>query len=37
MVFFILFPAKEDNYFDRKLTKLVQTYCDTVYDLPTKN
>ena len=37
MVFFILYPAKEDNYFDRKLTKLVQTYCEVVYDVPKKN
>ena len=37
MVFFVLFPAQEDNYLDRKITKLVQTYCEESYDLPTKN
>lgn len=36
MVFFILYPAKEDSYFDRKITRLVQTYSETQYDLPTK-
>jgi Txe/YoeB family toxin of Txe-Axe toxin-antitoxin module len=36
MIFFILYPAKEDNYLDKKLTKLVQSYCDEVYDLPAK-
>jgi hypothetical protein len=27
MVFFVLYPAQQDNYLDRKITKLVQTYC----------
>jgi Txe/YoeB family toxin of Txe-Axe toxin-antitoxin module len=36
MVFFILFPAQEDNYLDKKITKLVQSYCDEMYDLPSK-
>lgn len=37
MTFFVLFPAQQDNYLDRKITKLTQTYCEQTYDIPTKN
>ena len=37
MTFFVLFPAQQDNYLDRKITKLTQTYCEEVFEIPTKN
>lgn len=36
VVFFVLFPAKEQTYFENKLSKLIQTYCESKYDLPTR-
>ena len=37
VVFFVLFPAQENNYLEKKIQKLVQMYCDEKYELPTKN
>lgn len=36
VVFFVLFPAKEETYFESKINKLIQTYCESRYDLPTR-
>lgn len=27
MVYFVLFPAQEDGYLDKKITRLLNTYC----------
>lgn len=37
MVFFVLFPAHQESYLDKKITRLVTTYCDKQYELPSKN
>ena len=37
MIFFILFPSQGHDYFDKKLSKLTETYCDVEYELPSKS
>ena len=34
VVFFVLYPGGADSYLDRKLTKLVENFCQGKYELP---
>ncbi len=34
LVFFVLYPAQEETYLDRKISRIVQNFSDKDYEFP---